>query len=204
MQGFTPPTKLHCASDCLHGSLARAPPRSGLHGAVLQQHRLSCSPPRTAAPPSSRTPTVASEAGLGYQQRFGANNRTLACFGMLPGRLLADGDQLRGHPETLLETGWQGFDLTFEQAGGSPGLHDSPVAAQTGAMFSNVQLQLHISNSPGPALRACPREEEACIVRNLKQHSLTADTPTPSGGDSCARPRPSIQNSHRKGSWGSR
>ena len=48
---------------------------------------------------------------------------------MLPGRLLADGDQLRGHPETLLETGWQGFDLTFEQAGGSPGLHDS--AAQT-------------------------------------------------------------------------
>lgn len=50
---------------------------------------------------------------------------------MLPGRLLADGDQLRGHPETLLEIGWQGFELTFEQAGGSPGLHDSPVAAQT-------------------------------------------------------------------------
>lgn len=61
------------------------------------------------------------------------------------------------------------------------------------AMFSNVQLQLHISNSPGPALRACPWEEEACIVRNLKQHSLTADTPTPSGGDPCACPRLSIQ-----------
>ncbi len=158
-----------------------------------------------AAPPCSHTPKIASEAGLGYQQRFGANNRTLACFGMSPGRPLADGDQLRGHPETLLETGWQGLDLTFEQAGGSPGLHDSPFAAQTVQWSPTFSCSYTLVTAPGPALRACPWEEEACIVRNLKQHSLTAGTPTPSGRDPCARPRPSIQKSHRQVyPWGSR
>ena len=117
---------------------------------------------------------------------------------MSPGRPLADGDQLRGHPETLLETGWQGSDLTFEQAGGSPGPHDSPFAAQTVQCSPTFSCSYTLVTAQGPAPRACPWEEEACIVRNLKQHSLTADTPTPSGGDPCADPRPSIQKSHPK------
>ena len=75
---------------------------------------------------------------------------------MSPGRPLADGDQLRGHPETLLEAGWQGLDLTFEQAGGSPGLHDSPFAAQTVQCFPTFSCSYTLVTAPGPALRACP------------------------------------------------
>ena len=196
MQGFTPPTKLHRALDCLHGSLAPAPPRSGLHGAVLQQHCLSCSPPIKSCATVQSHPRncVRSRSRVSAALRSKQPN-----FSVL--RRVADGDQLRGHPETLLETGWQGLDLTFlpfEQAGGSPGLHDSPFAAQTVQCSPTFSCSYTLVTAPGPALRACPWEEEACVVRNLKQHSLTADTPTPSGGDPCARPRPSIQKSHRQ------
>ena len=130
MQGFTPKTKLHRDLDCLHGSLAPAPPRSGLHGAVLQQHCLSCSPPIKSCATVQSHPKHCVRSRSRVSAALRSNNRTLACFGTSPGNPL-DGDQLRGHPETLLETGWKGLDLTFEQAGGSPGVHDSPFAAQT-------------------------------------------------------------------------